>query len=478
MNKRYLTKKLWLKIILGIMVVAGVFYYAANHEIKYREQNVLQENGNNTIGTITDDNEVKQSFMYEGDYIRYLTLKVGTYARKNSGTLFYSLNSYSENQENIIKKGFINIQELEDNEEIEISIDHKVLSKDNKYLLKIWSKGCENQNNAITLYSTNVDKIYNGKLNVKNTDISDELQMSIYGDEIRPMGKAYWFYIVIILLGISLFYVFECRKEEKSNNGILHHICYTLETYRFLIKQLVSRDFKTKYKRSVLGAFWSFLNPLFTMAVQYVVFSTIFRSNIKNYPVYLLSASILFNYFTESVGGGLVSIVGNASLITKVYVPKYIYPVTKVLSTAINLMISLLPLLVVVFITGEHINKAYLLIPFVIVCLILFCVGMALIMATLMVFFRDMQFLWGVISLLWMYATPLFYPESIIPQKFRFVLVCNPMYHYITFFRHILLEHSSPQMIEYVACLVSSIVICVLGYILFDKEQKKFGLYL
>ena len=95
-----------------------------------------------------------------------------------------------------------------------------------------------------------------------------------------------------------------------------------------------------------------------------------------------------------------------------------------------------------------------------------------------MVFFRDMQFLWGVISLLWMYATPLFYPESIIPQKFKFVLVCNPMYHYITFFRHILLEHSSPQMLEYIACLISSIVVCAVGYAIFNKAQKKFVLYL
>lgn len=474
MNKKYLTKTLWVKIIIGIIVIAGVFFYAANHEIKYCESNKIQNTGTDTIGSIIDGNKVQQYFSYDGDYIRYITLKVGTYARRNNGILYYNLKDNNK----IIFKGKKNISDLVDNEDAKLQINQNVKGTNTKYKLTLWTNGCKNENNSITLYETKINKIYHGKLLLNNKTSDAELQMSIYGSVVNKYGDFYWLYIFILCMIFSVWYYIEYKKENAEKNGFLHNICYTLHTYRFLIKQLVSRDFKTKYKRSVLGAFWSFLNPLCTMAVQYVVFSTIFRSNIENYPVYLLSASILFNYFTESVGGGLVSIVGNASLIKKVYVPKYIYPVTKVLSTAINLLISMLPLLVVIFITGERINKAYMLIPFVVFCLMLFCIGMSLIMSTLMVFFRDMQFLWSVISLLWMYATPLFYPESIIPNKFKFVLVCNPMYHYITFFRHILLGYASPQMGEYIVCLAFSVAICIFGYFVFNKAQKKFVLYL
>lgn len=129
-----------------------------------------------------------------------------------------------------------------------------------------------------------------------------------------------------------------------------------------------------------------FLNPLLTMTVQYIVFSTIFRSGISNFPVYLLSGIILFNFFTDAVGQGLTSIVGNASLITKVYVPKYIYPVTRVVSCSINMLISVIPLLIVTLLTGAKITPAVLLLPFALACLLLFCIGMSLLLSTTEVF--------------------------------------------------------------------------------------------
>ena len=127
-----------------------------------------------------------------------------------------------------------------------------------------------------------------------------------------------------------------------------------IRKYRFLIRQLVSRDFKSKYKRSVFGVLWSFLNPLLTMFVQYIVFSNLFRFDIPYYPVYLLCGIIMFNYFSEACGMTLGSIVGNASLITKVYMPKYIYPLTRVLSSFVNLLISMVPLFIVTFASGLY----------------------------------------------------------------------------------------------------------------------------
>ena len=475
MDKKYLTNKLLL-IIVGVCLVCSIiFYYAAYHQINYNENNQLQQANDGNIGEITDGDVISQTFTYNGDYIRKILIKVGTYEREKIGILHIIL---QKPDGTIIWNEDRNIAELKNNSDMVLEVNQKLVTDSDKYQLNISSKGCTS-GNAVTMYSCTQNRIHEGKLYVKEKEISNaELEMGIYGDDNSVFGEYYWTCVLVILCVATVFFMLQRKREKEGMPSILHHIADTVDTYRFLMKQLISRDFKTKYKRSVLGMFWSFLNPLLTMIVQYVVFSTIFRSDINNYPVYLLSATILFGFFTEAVGGGLVSIVGNASLIKKVYVPKYIYPVTKVLSTAINLLISLLPLFVVVFITGEHVNKAYLLIPFVLICLIIFCIGMSLIMSSLMVFFRDMQFLWSIISLLWMYATPMFYPESIIPQKFRFVLTLNPMYHYISFFRKILLDYSSPQMIEYVWCAMFSLIICVIGGIIFNHTQKKFVLYL
>lgn len=244
------------------------------------------------------------------------------------------------------------------------------------------------------------------------------------------------------------------------------------------MRQLVARDFKTKYKRSVLGVLWSFLNPLLTMMVQYIVFSTLFKSDIPNFRLYLLSGIVCFNFFSEATTMGLQSIVGNAALITKVYVPKYIYPVSRVFSSTINLLLSLIPLLAVMLLTGTPVRPAILLLPFGLLCLVTFCIGMGFILSAMMVFFRDTQFLWGVVSMLWMYATPIFYPESIIPAQYMVIYKCNPMYHIIRFVRIILIDGVSPEPKAYALCLIASFVPLVLGAVVFKKNQDKFILNL
>ena len=244
------------------------------------------------------------------------------------------------------------------------------------------------------------------------------------------------------------------------------------------MRQLVSRDFKTKYKRSVLGVIWSFLNPLLVMAVQYVVFSTLFRTNINNFPVYLLTGIVFFSFFIEASSMSLMSIVGNTALITKVYMPKYIYPVTRVLSSSINLMLSFLPLILVILLTGTAITPAFILLPFGIVCLILFSMGIGMALSASMVFFRDTQFLWNVLSMLWMYATPIFYPESIIPAKFAFLIRFNPLYHFIKFSRTVILTGVSPDPSAYLYCAVFALGMLAFGAVVFKKTQDRFILHI
>jgi ABC-2 type transport system permease protein len=252
------------------------------------------------------------------------------------------------------------------------------------------------------------------------------------------------------------------------------NIVKDIKKYKFLINQLVSRDFKTKYKRSFLGVLWSLLNPLLTMAVQYAIFSTLFRFDLPHYQVYLLSGIVMFNFFSEATNQAITSITGNASLITKVYMPKYVFPVTKVLSSCINLFFSLIALYVIVLASGLKITLLHIFIPFALINMFIYTIGFSLILSSLMVFFRDMQFLYGVAIMLWNYITPIFYPENIIGPKFKWILQFNPMYHYIRYVRSIILDNSMPTVRAHIICLIFSIGTLVIGWILFRKSENKF----
>ena len=244
-----------------------------------------------------------------------------------------------------------------------------------------------------------------------------------------------------------------------------------------LLKQLVLRDFKVKYKASLLGVFWSFLNPLLMTLVYYVVFSNLFNTE-ENFVVYLMSGTVLFNYVSESTSLGLSAIVGNAGLITKVYMPKYIYPISKVLSSAINLLIAMIPMMVLMALNHLPFTKGLLLIPVLVFMLILFCTGLSLILSALMVFFRDTQFLWSVIILMWNFLSPVFYPESIIPATFIATYRMNPLYQYMTFLRNIVLYGTVPGPACFGFCAAAAVISLALGLLIFRSLQNKFAVYL
>ncbi len=300
-----------------------------------------------------------------------------------------------------------------------------------------------------------------------------------------------WIYpgAVVLISLLLYFYLKHLRHaQEKGTKSAGLFFLQTMHRYRFLIEQLVQRDFKIKYKRSVLGAFWSFLNPLLMMIVQYVVFSHLLgiRGNVEHYAIYLLCGIVMWNGFNDCSTQSMRSITSNAALITKVYVPKYIYPVTKVLSASINIVLSMIPLLLVTAIyglfNGLYLSKAVLLLPFGLLLMLIFCVGMGFFLSSLMVFFHDIEFLWGFVSTLWMYATPIIYSLSMFEEKGATWLVkveqFNPLYHYIQFIRTIILERQSPAFSEYGICLAFSLGLFLLGFFMFRKVQDKFILYL
>lgn len=252
-----------------------------------------------------------------------------------------------------------------------------------------------------------------------------------------------------------------------------------LYDFRFLIKQLVSKDIKLKYRRSFLGYLWSVLNPLMVMVVLVIVFSNMFRFEIANYPAYLIIGQTLFSYMTEATNQSIFSITGNAALLKKVYVPKYVFTLSKVTSSLVNLLFSMGAMLIVFIITKVQFSFYMLMIPVVLIELYLFCLGLSLFLAQASVFFRDIQYIYSVITTAWMYLTPLFYPMEQLPENLQKVIkICNPMYHYINQFRTLVLEHCMPSMETFLYGFVVAAVFLIFGTWSFQKNQDKFILYI
>ena len=259
----------------------------------------------------------------------------------------------------------------------------------------------------------------------------------------------------------------------------MKNIIYSIKKYKFLLFQLVSRDFKVKYKRSVLGILWSLLYPVLTMTVMALVFTNMFKISTTgvNYLVYLMSGLVIFNYFSEASNLSMSSIVANFSLINKVYIPKYIFPLSKCLFVGINFLLTLIPLYAIIFITGTGVNVYHLFLPYAFVCLFLFTVGLGFILATISVFLRDMFYIYGVIITLWTYLTPIMYDFSIIPENLQLFFKFNPLYWIIKFVRDIVLYGAIPGINVWVYCAIFAVGTLLIGMIVFKKNQDKFIYY-
>ena len=249
--------------------------------------------------------------------------------------------------------------------------------------------------------------------------------------------------------------------------------------YRFLMEQLVTKDIKLKYRRSFLGYLWSILNPLMVMVIMVIVFSNMFRSDIENFPVYLIIGQTLFNFMSESTTQAIFSITGNASLLKKTYVPKYVFTVSKVTSSFVNTLFALGALVVVFVVCRVTPNIYYLLIPVILLQEYIFCLGLGMLLAQGSVFFRDIQYIYNALLTAWMYLTPLFYPISLLPNMLRnIVITFNPMYFYIAEFRQIVLECRMPDLYLMIAGSIAAILMLLIGTGAFLKTQDKFILYI
>lgn len=245
----------------------------------------------------------------------------------------------------------------------------------------------------------------------------------------------------------------------------------------FTISSLVSKDFKLKYRRSALGVVWSVLNPLLMMIVLSAVFSTFFRFAIPNYPLYIILGNTLFALMSESTTGAMWSILDSSSLIKKVRIEKLIFPIEKVLFQLVNFCISLIAVGIVMIYFKIVPTASILMVPVLLVYVVLFSAGLGMALAALAVFFRDVCHLWGVIITAWTYATPLFYPLEVLPDWMMPVMELNPMYHYVTYFRDLLLNGTIPGLGENLLCLGMALITFFVGLLIFKKSEKKFILY-
>lgn len=244
----------------------------------------------------------------------------------------------------------------------------------------------------------------------------------------------------------------------------------------FLLRQLVAKEFKLKYRGSLLGILWSVLNPLLNMIVLSIVFGQVFKA-VDNYRLYLLSGIIMFSFFSEATANGACSITYNFGLINKIAFPKIILPLSKVFLSFINFIMSFIVFLILGKFMGLEFWFGDFAIILPVILLLLFSIGIALILSVINVYFRDTQHLYSVILTIWMYATPILYPLNLIPQEWQLLFSNNPMYLFIDMFRTISMNNMYPAFPDILLCMGWSIGVMIIGIIFFKLNEEKFIFY-
>ncbi len=253
----------------------------------------------------------------------------------------------------------------------------------------------------------------------------------------------------------------------------------------FILQQLVTKDFKLRYRRSVLGVVWSVLNPLLMMIIMSFVFQYVFKSgDVVNYPLYLIVGNITFQLMSEATNGGLNSIIDAASLLKKVKIDRWVFPVQKVFSAVVNFLFSLIAVAVVMafFRIAPTFHMVWML--YAIATLMVFCIGIGMLIGALAVFFRDMLHLWSVLLTAWTYLTPIFWSLKLltdnpeVPSFVISVVKINPMFNYLEVMRSAIVYQSTPSRMCLLLCAVWAVVALIAGILVFKKTEHKFILYI
>lgn len=248
--------------------------------------------------------------------------------------------------------------------------------------------------------------------------------------------------------------------------------------YRDLVRTLVARELKVRYRRSAIGFLWTMLQPLLTMLVMELVFSALFRSQLPNYPVYALAGILFWNFFSQSIVASMNSLRGNAQLLQKLPVPKAVFPIATVISGVVNLLFALVPLFILLLVTGHPLTPSLLFLPVSILIAALFTLGAGLLLSPLAVFFSDVVELIGVMLTLLMYLTPVIYPQEIVPQRMRWVVRFNPIRSILEVFRDPIYNSKIPPLSHLSVSIGIAVIALVLGAWLFRRSSDRIPFYI
>lgn len=246
--------------------------------------------------------------------------------------------------------------------------------------------------------------------------------------------------------------------------------------YREMISSLVRRDLRGRYKGSVLGFFWTFLNPLLQLVVYTFVFSTIMRAGIEDYYLFLFVALVPWTYFSTSVSGGSGCITSQQNLVNKIYFPREVLPISHVLSQLINMLLSFLVVIFVLLVSGKGVSLGiWWYLPLIVLQETLLAFGLTMLVSAVTVYFRDMQFLLNVIMMAWQFLTPVMYTVDMVPERLRVIFYLNPMTPIIVAYRDVFYYKQAPELQTFLLGTVMGVVMLVIGWVAFGKLKRRFA---
>ena len=472
---------IWNKILLYgtiiIILFAGILFVLGYKNLQFHpcKETYFTEEPNAISVGLLESSAVSQKYINHADYIKGITLRLTTYGKVYSdGSVIVELKN---NDGKTLAKGRLSAEEILDNQNVYFSFNKVANVRKNEAIEIIISSTVRtNGSESLALWmgekKDNCTLIWDGKT------MNNIIYMIPDGYSDAHFLIRFVIFTGSILLALFIFCLIGIQNDRNNVLSASNEIIHIFDNYRFLLKELVGRDFAVKYRRSYLGLVWVVLNPLLTMIVMSSVFSYIFRLQIENYAVYLILGNITFNCFSEITLLGTQSIVGNGQIIKKVYIPKYIFPFSKALFAFFNFLLTLIPAMMVILFYRVPININYLLLPIVLVGLFMFSLGIGFFLSALQVFMRDTQYLYTIILTLWTYLTPIFYSEEALAPALLKVMQFNPMYIYITCVRKIMLYGITPTVLQLTACIWMGIISMTIGVEYFYKRQSKFILHI
>lgn len=247
--------------------------------------------------------------------------------------------------------------------------------------------------------------------------------------------------------------------------------------HQFVFQELTKRDFKQKYKRTILGMGWSIMSPLLNLLVMRIVFTQFFGEQLSHYTTYLFAGNLMFNFFRESTTGGMNALVGNAHIFTKVNVPKYIFVLTKNVSSIINFGITLVVFFLFAALDGVTISWKFITLLYPIACMVVYNVGIGLVLSALFIFFRDISYLYDIFTMLLMYMSAIFYTVDAYPPVMQQLFYCNPIYCAITYVRTVVINGAIPSMGLHLLMFAYAFIALLVGALIYKKKNYEFLYY-